>query len=316
MLNLQNSVNWGQPYVEYAPLYAGTQGEPLVSSANLVRMSLLSPPLTWAWNRAEDSSTSTVAGTQDYTISLSNFGFLEKVSLTDANNNTYEVKDVYNNAPLSMTTTATSGSIGGRSRPTACSVLVSTSGTSIKLRMMPVPDAIYTINLTYQLAPVLFTPNVVSSVGNALAGNTTYTGTFVSSLFVAGQAAMIIGCSSAVNNGTFTIVSCNSSSLVVANAVGVSESESAAYAINSSWYPIPDYYSDIYNWLYLSEVLSVNDDARSQIYRQRGVAAFLAKSTGLTETQRNAFIQQWQNYNRENQSVTLQLQRGTQAGSI
>ena len=312
MYNLQQSINWALPYVEYSPLSAGTNGESAVSTATLIRNSLLGPPLGWAWNRKEDSSTSTVAGTQDYTINLTDFGFLEKCSVTDDSGNTFELKDVYNNLPLSQTTTSTSS----RSRPLAVAVLISTPGTSVKIRFMQVPDAIYTINLTYQIAAVPFTANPVSAAGNASAGNTSYTGTFVSSLFIAGQAAMIAGfATNAVNNGTFTIVSCNSTTLVVANPNGVAETI-AAYAVNASWYPIPDYYSDIYNWLFLSESLAVTDDARSQVYRQRGVAAFLAKSEGLTEMQKSAFIQQWLNYQREGQSVTLKLQQATQGRGV
>jgi hypothetical protein len=316
MFNINQSINWALPYVQGSSLNAWTAGEPAVTIASMIRNSLMSPPLTWAWNRKEDSSVSTVAGTQDYTVNLTDFGFLEKVSLSDGVGNTYEMKDVYNNLPLSMTTTVVSGPLGGRSRPTACAVLQSTPGTSIKIRMMPVPDAVYTINLTYQMAPVLFTANTVTNVGNASAGNTTYTGTFTASLFVAGQAAMIIGCTSAVNNGTFTIVSCNATTLVVANPSGVSEAETTAYAINASWYPIPDYYSEIYNWLFLSESLSVKDDPRSQLYRQRGVASFLAKATGLTEMQKNAWMQQWSNYQRDGQALVLNVQQGNAAKGV
>lgn len=312
MYNYQQSINWSLPYVQYSPLSAGTFGEPAVSIATLIRNSLLSPPLTWAWNRKEDSSASTVAGTQDYVISITDFGYLEKVSVTDTNGNTFELKDVYNNLPLSATTTTTNA----RSRPSAVAVLISTPGTSVKIRFMQVPDAVYTINLTYQVAAVPFTANAITAAANASAGNTSYAGTFTPSLFVAGQSAFISGFKiNPANNGTFTIVSCSPTALSVVNPSGVAETISA-FAVNASWFPIPDYYSDIYNWLFLSEAMAATDDARSQVYRQRGVAAFIAKSDGLTDMQRNAFIQQWGNYNREGQSVVLKLQQGMQARVI
>jgi hypothetical protein len=312
MYNLQNSMNWALPYIQYSPLSAGTLGEPAVSTATLIRNSLLSAPLAWAWNRKEDSSVTTTAGIQDYTVSLTDFGYLEKASLTDSNGNIYEIKDVYNNLPLSATT----GSTNSRSRPLAVAVLLSTPGTSIKIRFMQVPDQIYTVNLTYQMAAVPFTANAITSCANASGANTTYTGTFTPSLFVAGQSALISGfLAHPLNNGTFVIVSCTSTTLVVANSSGVAETI-PAYAVNASWFPVPDYYSDIYNWLFLSEALAITDDPRSQTYRQRGVASFLAKADGLTEMQRNAFIQQWLNYQRESQSVTLKLQQGTQGRSI
>lgn len=311
MYNLGQSINWASPYVQYAPLSAGTAGESAVSTATLIRNSLLNSPLTWAWNRSEDSSTSTSAGVQDYTIAITDFGFLEKVSLSDDFDNTFEVKDIYNSKPLSKTST----SAASLARPNSCSVLSVTPGVEIVIRFISTPEAEYTINLTYQRAAIPFTASPVSSVANAVAGNTTYTGAFDATLFPTDQSAMIVGFTNAVNNGTFVIVSCNSTTLVVANANGVLETKSA-YAINASWFPIPDYYSDIYNWLFLSESLAVTDDPRSQTYRQRGVAAFLAKSDGLTDAQKNAFIQQWLNYNRESQSVSLSLQQGAQARAI
>lgn len=311
MNHLQNSINWSLPYVEYSPLSAGTAGEPAVSTATLIRNSLLSPPLSWAWNRSENDSKSTEAGVQDYVINVTDFGYLEKVSLTDSSGNIFELKDVYNNLPLSATTSTSNA----RSRPLACSVLISIPGESIKIRFMQSPDKVYKINLTYQIAPVPFTANSITSVATAAGSNTVYTGTFTPSLFVAGHAAMIVGFLTAANNGTFVIVSCTATTLTLANAAGVSETRTA-YAINASWFPLPDYYSDIYNWLFLSEALAVTDDARAQIYRQRGVAAFIAKSGGLTDMQKNAFLQQWGSYNRESQSVVLQVQRTAQAGSI
>jgi hypothetical protein len=86
--------------------------------------------------------------------------------------------------------------------------------------------------------------------------------------------------------------------------------------LTDGWAPIPDSYSDIYNNLFLGEAFAAVDDARSQIYRQRGVAAFLAKAEGLTDTQKNIFAQQWMAQGREQSSVVLKLQQGVQAKGI
>lgn len=62
----------------------------------------------------------------------------------------------------------------------------------------------------------------LSAAANASAGNTTYTGVFNPAVPV-GISVTISGFSSSVNNGTFTVVSCSSTSLVVNNAAGTSE---------------------------------------------------------------------------------------------
>jgi hypothetical protein len=233
---LQTTLNWALPYVDYSPLTAGTGFEPALSIASMIRNTMFSPPMTWSFNRVEDSTQQTVAGTQDYIYAKSDFGFLEKASLIDATGAVIEIKDVYNTAALSLG--------GDQQQPHAVAVILNTPGTSFKIRFMGIPDQIYTIVLTYQKLPVQFA------------------------------------------------------------------------ALTDGWAPIPDSYSDIYNNLFLGEAFAAVDDARSQIYRQRGVAAFLAKAEGLTDTQKNIFAQQWMAQGREQSSVVLKLQQGVQAKGI
>src|SRR6266704_361846 len=77
------------------------------------------------------------------------------------------------------------------------------------------------------------TSNGLSAAGNASGGNTTYTGTFPIP-FTTGRSVAISGFTTAANNGTFTIVSCNATQLVVNNASGVAESH-AATAVYNPW---------------------------------------------------------------------------------
>ena len=76
----------------------------------------------------------------------------------------------------------------------------------------------------------------LSAAGTASGGQTTYTGTFSPTIPVGnGNLSVVIsGFSNAANNGTFTIVSCSSTQLVVKNASGVSESH-AATAVYNNW---------------------------------------------------------------------------------
>jgi putative intracellular protease/amidase len=181
---------------------------------------------------------------------------------------------------------------------------------------MGVPDAVYTATLIYQKRAVIFGPFLITSCGTHSGSNTTYTGSFDPLAFPGGSLAQITGfVTNAVNNGTFVVVSCTATTLIVANGSGVAETASA-FVSNFDWAPIPDQYSDIYNNLFLSEMLASVDDARSQMFRQRGVAAYLAKAQGLTETQRNAFIQQWLARGVEEMVVPLRAQQGTQARAV
>jgi len=376
---LQSTLNWAAMYIQGTPLLVWAGNEPAVSIASMVRNSFLNAPMTWPWNRKEDSSTTTIVGQQDYTVSLTDFGFLEKATLTPSAAitnvvgtgtvatmtaaNIFQTGDVVVITGLTHTsfngtwtiTAATSTSfsfasvtvqasaadtgtaIGGQKfevtevhnttalavastqgRPNAISIIASTPGTNIKIRFMNVPQATYQVTLTYQILSLQFGSFVVSSAANAVGANTSYTGIFTPAAFPAGSQATILGfVTNAVNNGTFTVVSCNSTTLVVANAAGVAETPSPqASAFNGSWAPIPDQYSDVYNNLFLSEALASSDDPRAVIYRQRGVAALLAKADGLSEMQKNAFAQQWLARNMEVTAATLKTQQAVQARAV
>ena len=307
---ISTTVNWAQAFIQYSPLTAGTGSEPSISIASMIRNSILNAPMTWSWNRFEDSSVTTTTVDQDYSVPLTNFGFLETVSLTDPKGNIQQVKDIYNTTALSKNTQT--------QRPSAACVIANTPGTSIKIRFNSVPDQIYKVNLTYQGIAVQFGPFVVNSAGNAAGGNTAYVGIFTPASFPANATATIAGFTTAGNNGTFLVVSCTSTILTVANVGGVSETPAGgATAINGSWAPIPDQYSDVYNNLYLAEAFqAASEDAEAARYRQRGVAALLAKAEGLTQTQINIFRQQWLARDSESAAVALRTQQGNAARGI
>lgn len=80
---------------------------------------------------------------------------------------------------------------------------------------------------------------------------------------------------------------------------------------------IPDQYQDIYNSLFIGEAMSIVDDARSTQYRQRGVTALLAKSEGLSDMQKNQFLEQyWMRQGRTDIVGTLRAQQAQQARGV
>ncbi len=80
---------------------------------------------------------------------------------------------------------------------------------------------------------------------------------------------------------------------------------------------IPDQYQDIYNHLFVGESMAVVDDARATQYRQRGVAALLAKSEGLSDMQKNQFLEQyWMRQGRTDIVGTLRAQQAQQARGV
>ncbi len=83
---------------------------------------------------------------------------------------------------------------------------------------------------------------------------------------------------------------------------------------NGGTWLIPDQYQDIYNNLFIGEAMATVDDVRATQYRQRGVTALLAKAEGLSEMQKNAFLDQyWMRHGRPDLAGPLRTQQSIQA---
>jgi len=303
--NLQNSINFAGPYIDYIPITAGFGQEPTISIASMIRNTLLQPPMTWPFNRNEITFVTTTIN-QDYAQSFAangnDFGYVERVTLTSDTGEIFEIKDVQNNSALPKSSE--------QGRPAAVAIQkISGTGTAtqtVTFRFSVVPNAIYTVSIVYQKLIPQFGPYFITSAANHSGANTTYTGTFDPYSLVVGDNAVITGfIVNAINNGTFAIVSVTPTSLVVANGAGISETPPlGAFASDYSWSPIPDQYSDVYNNLFLSEILGLYDQERAQVHRQRGIAAFLAKASGLSDMQKNWFLEQWLQRGKQRQSAT------------
>lgn len=85
--------------------------------------------------------------------------------------------------------------------------------------------------------------------------------------------------------------------------------------VDSPW-GIPDQYADIYDNLFLAEVMTFVDDARSVQYRQRGIATLLSKAEGLSSMEKNLFYEQyWIRFNQQ-QAAGLRTQQGNMARQV
>jgi hypothetical protein len=127
---------------------------------------------------------------------------------------------------------------------------------------------------------------------------------------------LIFGFATPANNGVFRVDSVTPTTLILQNAGGVAETPSAAASIFPNAWNIPDAYINIYNNMFLAEALAITDDPRSQLYRQRSMAALLAAQDGLQATQKNIFAQQAKSNEAESERQTLSVQQAVQTRAI
>ena len=148
---IQNTLNWLTAFLVQRPTTGVGQvaNEPALTSANYIMQTILAPPFRWEWNRKSTvSSITTVAGTSDYVVALSDYGWLEKATLVNASapagtppNFELEVFEIL-------------AKDGKQNRPQKIAVLLDDNAGNITFRLFPVPDAVYTVNLDYQKAPI------------------------------------------------------------------------------------------------------------------------------------------------------------------
>jgi len=64
-------------------------------------------------------------------------------------------------------------------------------------------------------------------------------------------------------------------------------------SLNQTWAPLPDYFEYIYNWGFLAFMWAFSDDPRAAQASQKFVANLLGRAEGLTETDRQIFLNNW-----------------------
>lgn len=231
---LLGSITWAQQFNFNRNLAIGTNSEPAVTSANIIKQTILGPPFSWPWNRDVFTFTC-VNGTQDYAVTATDFGFIEQAAVQDINSGN-KWTQLTNEICLPLASEI--------ALPQYIAAQTDSGTGTITFRLQPVPDAVYPVSVTVQKASVDF-----------------------------------------VNT-------------------------------SSDWGPIPNRYSYIYNWGFLALMYLYADDPRFQVTNQKFVANLLGAAQGLTQTQVNIFLANWQQITGTEIANQGQLAQGTQARAL
>jgi len=93
-------------------------------------------------------------------------------------------------------------------------------------------------------------------------------------------------------------------------SIHIQKAASLITSINQTWAPIPDYMQYVYNWGFLALIWQFADDPRSAMANQKFLAGLLGRAEGLDEEQRNAFLNAWNNLTGLEQMKTTQGVQG------
>lgn len=84
-------------------------------------------------------------------------------------------------------------------------------------------------------------------------------------------------------------------------------------SINQTWAPLPDFMQYVYTWGFMALIWHFSDDTRAPMANQKFLAGLLARAEGISEEERNQFLNSWNNLTGIQQAQTNQ---GIQARGV
>lgn len=296
-IKLAQTMDWAKKFNFSRNSAIGNFAEPALTSANTVLQTIVGAPFAWWWNRVMVGFICT-AGQQDYTI----FNYLPSTAIKVG---WYTVDDAGNSQRC------TSAGTTGASTPTwnHTKTGTTTDGTAIWTNMGSLGNS--EVSGAYSFAWVE-TASVQQITANDQKWYELETKQMLAleestarPRYIAGQLTDGNG------NITFRVSAVPDKAYPV--VLTLQQKPALFTKTSQTWAPIPDEYSHIYNWGFLSLMWLFADDARFSMANSKFIAGLLGANQGLSQTQVNIFLQNWQAITGQPVSNSNTMTQGTQA---
>ena len=328
-IKISDTINWAKRLTFNHNPVIGNSLEPALTSANIVIQTILGPPFEWWWN-SEDltfttsptapvatSTSSTISATGVLTVTASNsFGVGASVLVAAFTGAL---------APLNGQLVAVTGVIGTFPNYTGFTAQVpfntlgpdTSSGTFTSLTTQD-----------YVVAP----PAGYNAIGGATQGwfshiehGSVYDVSSTTPRWVELTTKNNLSLDSATGRSTFISPESEDTNGNVTFRVMPSPDEAYPISlhvmltppqitsVNQTWAPLPDYLQNVYSLGFLGWMLAFNDDPRAPMYNSQFKAAILARQDGLTQEQKDIFLNNWDMLTSRQQ---MNASQGTQARGV
>jgi hypothetical protein len=285
----------------------GNNLEPALTSANMVMQTILGPPFSYWWNTQElGFTTSPVANSAAITNVVVTAGIATiTANNTFAQGNLLIASDVVNasflNGQLLIVLTASSTQITAAVTEATYATAADTGTlTNVTTQDYTIAAPAFSHIEHASVLDITKTPNnwIELKIQNDLALDSRNTRpTFVGPHVEDGQ-----------GNVTFRVMPSPSAEYPV--SIHVQLAAPQITSINQTWSPMPDFMQYIYSWGFLALIWAFADDARFPIANSKFTAGLLARADGLTEEERNIFMNNW---NVMTSQASGKMQQGMQA---
>jgi hypothetical protein len=255
--------------------------EPAITNANIVLQTIVGPPFTWRWNRI---TTGFMAqdGQQDY--------YLFNWAASTAVQINWQTLDTNGNVQV-----ATGMGTTGLTLPTwnPTTGATTTDGTVVWNNLGPL--GVSTFSTTYNFGWIE-KASLQSMVTASPLVTKWYelTTKLVLGLDNVEDRPQFISAQEDDGSGNITFRLMPMPDTAYPVALTLQQKPPVIDSIEATWNPIPDEYSRLYDWGFLALFYLFADDPRFGSANQKFVTQLLSVNEGLTETQRNIFLGNWQ----------------------
>jgi len=279
-IKLLNTLEWAKRFIFQRNTAMGNFNEPAITSANLTIQTILGAPFSWGWNRAVTGFICT-PGQQDYTI----FNWKSTTSvalgtvLLDSNGNSQKC--------------ITAGSTGGSLptwNPTTGQITIDGGVTWTNLGPVGLSGGSTNYNFGWMETVSVGTTN---PNGGAFVWKEIETSLCLGVDSVRSRPHHISAqLYDAQGNITFRLLPAPDNPYPI--SISMQQKAPLFTSLQNTWSPIPDEYGHIYNWGMLALLYMYADDPRFQVANQKFVGNLLSAVQGLSQTQINIWLNNWQ----------------------
>lgn len=283
-IELLNTTEWAKKMSFGRRSALGNFLEPAVTSANTVMQTILAPPFVWPWNRVVTGFVM-IPGQQDYTLINWSAGRTVPVGWLTVDN-FGNSQQVYAAGTLGTQMPTWNDSPGGQTFESGH------GGTAAWINNGPIGSPVVQTSQSYNFGWIETSSVQDISVDPAK--------------WYEMESKVCLGLDSAAgrpryiaaqgNDGqgdiTFRLMPVPDESYPA--VITIQQKAPLFTKLSQTWSPIPDDYSHIYNWGFLSLMWLFADDARFGQANQKFVTQMLGSAQGLTETERNIWLGNWQ----------------------
>lgn len=272
---LQNTLDFISPYIGYKPLSLTDDNQPFITMCNIIAQVVLAPPFTWNFNKNVANFILT-SGTQDYRYSDEwsagtdiNFGDI----IIDSNGNGQQ---------------ATTTGLTGTTQPTWSTTLFdSTTDNTVTWQNIgelgQCPDLSDLAYIQYaSLQDTVSLKFYQLEIKNELSRDTI------------SQRPGYVSSEYNNNDGSISLRFLGNPNAAYPVSITYQKRLPNFTKLTDTWNPIPDYMSYIYNFgvLSLAALVSFNNNLFG-IANSKFVSGLLSYAGGLSETQKNIFLNNW-----------------------